>query len=103
MNVQCFGYFLEIMIINSLSKPTFGDCWVEMVLVLMTLDTDSERSVLDKLRKIPMVKEAHFLYGPYDAYVSAEAETTGELERLVFDKIRTIKGVRHTTTCFIAG
>ena len=74
----------------------------EIVLVLMMLEPDTERDVLSQLRAIQNVSEAHFLYGPYDAYVRAEAKTTGELENLVLDSIRSIKGVRSTTTCFIA-
>jgi DNA-binding Lrp family transcriptional regulator len=74
----------------------------EIAIVLMMLEPDTESEVLKQLRTIPHVSEAHFLYGPYDAYVRAEAKTTGELEKLVLGNIRTIKGVRSTITCFIA-
>jgi len=74
----------------------------EVVIVLMMLEPDTERDVLEKLRVLPNVSEAHFLYGPYDAYVKAEARSTAELEKLVLDNIRIIKGVRSTTTCFVA-
>ena len=74
----------------------------EIAIVLMMLEPDTESEVLKQLRALPHVSEAHFLYGPYDAYVRAEAKTTGELERLVLGNIRTIKGVRSTITCFIA-
>lgn len=74
----------------------------EVVIVLMMLEPDTERDVLEKLRVLSNVSEAHFLYGPYDAYVKAEAKTTAELEKLVLDNIRSIKGVRSTTTCFVA-
>ncbi len=74
----------------------------EIVLVLMMLEPDTEREVFKQLRILPHVTEAHFLYGPYDAYVKAEAKTTGELQNLVIDNIRSIKGIRSTTTCFIA-
>ena len=73
------------------------------MLVLMMLEPDTERDVLTQLRGLQNVSEAHFLYGPYDAYVKAEAKTTAELEKLVLNNIRIIKGVRSTTTCFIAG
>jgi len=74
----------------------------EVVLVLMMLDTNTEKEILDHLRVLPHVSEAHFLYGPYDAYVKAEAKTTTQLEDLVINHIRSIKGVRSTITCFIA-
>ncbi|MBN1682118.1 Lrp/AsnC ligand binding domain-containing protein [Candidatus Bathyarchaeota archaeon] len=74
----------------------------DVVIVLMTLETDTEREVLKELRQIPNVTEAHFLYGPYDAYARVEANTTNELQTIVLEKIRLIKGIRSTTTCFIA-
>jgi len=58
--------------------------------------------VLEKLKKLPKVIETHLLYGPYDVYMKAEAKTTAELERLVINDIRNIKGIRSTMTCFIA-
>jgi DNA-binding Lrp family transcriptional regulator len=79
-----------------------GILMTEVVLVLMMLEPDTERDVLRQLQVLPHVAEAHFLYGPYDAYVKAEAKTTAELENLVLNNIRSIKGVRSTTTCFIA-
>ena len=74
----------------------------EVVIVLMMIEPDAERAIIDRIRVLPHVSEAHFLYGPYDAYVKAEAKTTTELENLVLRHIRTIKGVRSTITCFIA-
>lgn len=74
----------------------------EVVIVLMMIEPDAERAIIDHIRVLPHVSEAHFLYGPYDAYVKAEARTTTELENLVLRHIRTIKGVRSTITCFIA-
>jgi DNA-binding Lrp family transcriptional regulator len=74
----------------------------EVVIVLMMIEPDAEKSILDHLRGLPHVSEAHFLYGPYDAYIKAEAKTTAELENLVLKNIRSIKGVKSTITCFIA-
>ncbi len=75
---------------------------MEQVLVLITVESSREREVLDSLAKIRNVIESHFLYGPYDIYAKAEARTTEELEHLVMDDLRTIKGITSTTTCFFA-
>jgi DNA-binding Lrp family transcriptional regulator len=75
---------------------------MQQVLILMTVEPTLEKEVLDKLRKLPMAIETHFLYGPYDVYVKAEAKTTAELERFVLNDIRNIKGIRSTITCFVA-
>jgi len=76
---------------------------VEKVLILITVESSREKEVLDSIAKIRNVTESHFLYGPYDVYAKAEARTTEELEHLVMDDLRTVKGITSTTTCFIAG
>ena len=76
---------------------------MEQALVLMTVEPASEKEVLDEIRAFPGVREANFIYGPYDIYLKIEADTMEKLRRLVLEEIRNIKGVRSTTTCFIAG
>jgi len=75
---------------------------MDKALVLLTLEPTSERKVLDNLRKLKGVVEAHFLYGPYDAYVMIEGQTSTVLQELVIEKIRHIEGISSTMTCFIA-
>ncbi|KON29502.1 hypothetical protein AC482_06345 [miscellaneous Crenarchaeota group-15 archaeon DG-45] len=75
---------------------------MEQALVMMVVEPASEKKVLDRLREMPGVIEAHFLYGPYDMYVKIEARTSQEIQSIVFNEIRTIPGIRSTMTCFIA-
>jgi DNA-binding Lrp family transcriptional regulator len=75
---------------------------MDKALVLLTLEPTTERNVLEKLRKLKGVTEAHFLYGPYDAYVLIEGQTSSALQELVMEKIRRIEGISSTMTCFIA-
>ena len=75
---------------------------MDKALVLLTLETSSERAVLDVIKNLDGVCEAHFFYGPYDAYVLIEAKDSGTLHDLVIDQIRTIEGINSTMTCFIA-
>lgn len=75
---------------------------MDKALVLLTLEPTSETTVLEKLRKLKGVTEAHFLYGPYDAYVIIQGKTSAELQSLVIDHIRRIEGINSTMTCFIA-
>jgi DNA-binding Lrp family transcriptional regulator len=75
---------------------------MDKALVLLTLEPTSERDVLNKLRKLKGVTEAHFLYGPYDAYVIIEGKSSSDLQALVIDRIRHIEGINSTMTCFIA-
>jgi DNA-binding Lrp family transcriptional regulator len=75
---------------------------MDKALVLLTLEPNSESAVLDRLRKLKGVAEAHFLYGPYDAYVIIEGKSSSDLQALVIDRIRHIEGIHSTMTCFIA-
>lgn len=75
---------------------------MDKAVVLLTLETTVEQSVLNKLKKLDGILEAHFLYGPYDAYVKIEAENTQQLQDIVINKIRNIDGIKSTMTCFVA-
>lgn len=71
-------------------------------MVLLTLEPDTGSEVLEEVKKIQGVTEAHFLYGPYDAYAMIEALDSAELQNIVIDTIRQIEGIRSTMTCFVA-
>jgi len=75
---------------------------MDKALVLLTLEPATESNVLEKLRKLKGVTEAHFLYGPYDAYVMIEGQSSTALHDLVIEKIRRIEGIGSTMTCFVA-
>ena len=75
---------------------------MDKALVLLTLEPTLEREALVELQKIEGVLEAHFLYGPYDAYALIEAENSGSLHTIVIDKIRNLDGINATMTCFVA-
>jgi DNA-binding Lrp family transcriptional regulator len=75
---------------------------LDKAIVLLTIETNVESSILNKLRKMEGVIEAHFLYGPFDAYVKIEAEDSQQLQDIIMNRIRNIEGIRSTMTCFIA-
>ena len=64
--------------------------------MLLNVELDSGKEVLDSLKEIPDVKEAHQLYGVYDFIVHVEAETMQELKDLVANRIRVIGKIRST-------
>lgn len=70
--------------------------------MLINLETSLESKALQELQKIDGVTDAHFLYGPYDAYAMIESETTQQLQDIILNNIREIDGIRSTLTCFIA-
>lgn len=75
---------------------------MESALVLISAAPSFDKEILDELKELPNVIEAHYLYGPYDIYAKIEAEAGQDIQDLLFDKIRNIRGITSTMTCFIA-
>jgi len=71
---------------------------LERAYVLLNVEIDAEREVLDSLKEIPDVKEAHQLYGVYDFIIRVEAGTLQELKDLITNRIRGIGKIRSTLT-----
>jgi DNA-binding Lrp family transcriptional regulator len=70
--------------------------------VFINTDIGAEDEILDVLSKMPEVKEAMIVYGPYDLVVRISTDTTENLRKIVSDKIRKIPKIRSTTTLIIA-
>jgi len=68
---------------------------LERAYVLLNVEIDSEKEVLNALDAIPDVKEVHQIYGVYDFIIRVEAETMQELRDLV-DRVRGIGKIRST-------
>ena len=68
---------------------------MEKAYVLLTVELDSKKEVLNALDEIPEVKEAHQLYGVYDLIIHVESETMQELKDLI-NRIRGIGKIRST-------
>ena len=69
---------------------------MEKAYVLLNVELDSGKEVLDSLKEIPDVKEAYQLYGVYDFIVHVESETMQEIKDLVANRIRGIGKIRST-------
>ena len=67
---------------------------MERAYVLLNVEIDSKREVLDSLKEIPEVKDAYPLYGVYDFIIHVEADTMQELKDLVANRIRGIGKIR---------
>lgn len=64
--------------------------------VMIACDYGQEEQVLEELKSIDRVKEAHGTEGHYDIVAEIESRTTGEINQTVSDKIRRLSGVRST-------
>ncbi|MCW4033457.1 MAG: Lrp/AsnC ligand binding domain-containing protein [Candidatus Bathyarchaeota archaeon] len=70
--------------------------------VLINAELGKEESILEELRNIEQVKEAHFVYGVYDIIAKVEAESMDKLKEIVTFKIRRLGDVRSTLTMTVA-
>jgi DNA-binding Lrp family transcriptional regulator len=66
--------------------------------VLAKVEAGKDKEVLSETKKIPGVKQAIPTYGVYDLHVEVSFDTMEELDRFIFDKIRSIPGIKETVT-----
>ena len=69
-----------------------------MAYVLINTEIGSIPEVLEAVRKIENVTEAHSVYGVYDIVAKIEADSMGDLKDIVTWKIRRLNNVRSTLT-----
>ena len=69
-----------------------------MAYVLINTEIGSESEVLDAIKKIKNVIEAHAVYGVYDIVAKIEAETMDKLKETVTWNVRRLNKVRSTLT-----
>ncbi len=66
--------------------------------VLISAAPAREHDVYNKLSKVPEIIEIHLLFGEYDLLAKIKADDFDNLGAIVLNKIRSIEGVRFTTT-----
>ena len=69
--------------------------------VLMNTEPRFMEEVLESLRDVECVKEAHSTYGVYDIIAKVDAETADKLNEVVTQQIRRLNNVRSTLTMMV--
>ena len=69
--------------------------------VLINAETGSESEVLEELKAIPEIKEAHLVYGVYDIITRLETDIMQDLKDTINQKIRRIKKISSTLTMIV--
>lgn len=70
--------------------------------ILLTLEGDKVEEAIKTIRKkIPEVKEAKGVTGPYDAILRVDAKDLKDLTRGIVSNIYKINGVIDTTTAIV--
>ncbi|RJQ54218.1 MAG: Lrp/AsnC family transcriptional regulator [Actinobacteria bacterium] len=67
--------------------------------VLIRAEAGKVGTAVDAIRKLPNVKAADAVTGPYDVIAVLEAEDFDTLGKSVVDGIQKIEGVYRTLTC----
>ena len=69
--------------------------------VFINSESGAEDELVEELKKIENVVEAHGVYGVYDVVVKVKADTMDELKDMIHLKIRTLDNVRSTLTMIV--
>jgi len=69
--------------------------------VLINTDMGSEGEVLEELKNVKGIEEAHAVYGVYDVIAKIKADSMGDLNEMVTSKIRRLSKVRSTLTTIV--
>ena len=66
--------------------------------VLVDVEPGSEYSVFEKASALPFVSDSQILFGDHDMILKIEAESMGEIARLVVESVCPIEGITNTKT-----
>lgn len=67
--------------------------------VLIKIRAGSVREVVQQVRRIDSVLEAHVTFGPFDGVAVIESDDLGHIGTLIASSIQPIPGVEQTLTC----
>jgi len=69
--------------------------------VLLNTDLGAQEEVVDSLRHIEGVEEAHALYGVYDLLVRVKAKDLDDLRNVTKSRIKQVAGVTSSLTLVV--
>ena len=74
---------------------------METAYVLISCDLGYETAIIDELKQLANVKEAHGILGAYDILVKVESDSGESLRDTITWKIRKLNRVRSTLTLIV--
>jgi DNA-binding Lrp family transcriptional regulator len=69
--------------------------------VLVNTEFQSQERVIETLRKLEGVEEAHALYGVYDLFIKIKANSIDRIKEIITYHIRKVAGVTNSLTLMI--
>ncbi len=74
---------------------------MEIAYVLINCDLGCEKAIIDELKHLDNVKEAHGVFGAYDILAKLESDSVERLRDVITWKIRKLNRVRSTLTLIV--
>ncbi len=74
---------------------------METAYVLISCDLGYEKAIIDELKQLANVKEAHGILGAYDILAKVESDSGESLRDTITWKIRKLNRVRSTLTLIV--
>jgi len=71
---------------------------MEKGFVLINCELGSEDYIIEELKLIPQIKNAHVTFGAYDVVAEIQAKNSQEFDETVSQKIRSLSQVMSTMT-----
>lgn len=69
---------------------------------LVKVSPDMNVQVFEKIKELPVIKEATLVYGEYDLIVKTATRNVEELNRFIYNVLRKIPYITVTTTMIVA-
>ncbi len=69
--------------------------------VLLNTEIDAPKDVLDNVKQVQGVEEAHSLYGVYDLLVKVKANSVDEIKNITKTRIKQVPGITSSLTLMI--
>jgi DNA-binding Lrp family transcriptional regulator len=69
--------------------------------VLINIDVGEENKVLEEIKKVDGVEEAHALWGVYDLMVKIKVNSIDRLKEIIKSGLRQLSGVSNILTLMI--
>ena len=70
--------------------------------ILLKVRAGSERIVFNKVKQLKEAKDVNELYGGWDIIVKIEIEKFEDMDKVITDKIRSIPGIKDSSTMIVA-
>ncbi len=74
---------------------------METAYVLINCDLGCEKAIIDELKQLTNIKEAHGILGAYDIIAKVESDSVETLRDTITWKIRKLNRVRSTLTLMV--